>query len=257
MTTVLEDRVALVTGGFHGIGRAVAELLAKAGAHVLSLDLEQDPAAQPDQSVVSIEGDVRHAGDVARAVNLCIDRWGRLDIAIANAGVAAVEPLLSTEDETWNRIVDTNLTGAFITVREAARAMVRTGGGAIVAVASTNAFWAETNMAAYNTSKAGVVALVRSAAMDLAPHGIRVNAVSPGLVRTRLTTFITDDTKNAESYLEQIPLSRFGTPSDVGQAILFLVSDAAGWITGVNLVLDGGQTLGTAVPSPGATWLDE
>lgn len=257
MISVLHDRVALVTGGSHGIGRGVADQLATAGARVLSLDLVQEPSSEPEDRIVSVKGDVRDGGDVARAVNLCVERWGRVDIAVANAGVAAVEPLLSTEDETWKRIVDTNLTGVFVTIREAARAMVQSGGGAIVATASTNAFWAETNMAAYNASKGGVVALVRSAALDLAPYGIRVNAVSPGLVRTRLTTFITDDTENASSYLGQIPLNRFGTPSDVGQAITFLVSDAAEWITGVNLILDGGQTLGTPVPSPDATWLDE
>jgi NAD(P)-dependent dehydrogenase (short-subunit alcohol dehydrogenase family) len=147
-------------------------------------------------------------------------------------------------DDDWQRIMDVNLTGLFRCTQEAGRAMAGTGGGAIVAIASTNAFWVEQNLAPYNTSKGGVVAFVRSAALDLAPHGIRVNAVAPGVVRTRISEWVIDDPELGPQYLDKIPLRRFGEVEDVANAVAFLASPAADYITGQMLVLDGGQTLG-------------
>jgi 3-oxoacyl-[acyl-carrier protein] reductase len=130
--------------------------------------------------------------------------------------------------------------------------MARSGGGAIVVTASTNAFWVEANLAAYNASKGGVVALVRTAALDLAQYRIRVNAVEPGVVRTRLAAFVTENPEAAADYLQRIPLNRFAEPADVADAVLFLASKEAAYITGQTLVLDGGLTLGlpaTATPT--------
>jgi NAD(P)-dependent dehydrogenase (short-subunit alcohol dehydrogenase family) len=128
-----------------------------------------------------------------------------------------------------------------------------TRGGSIVVTASTNAFWLESNLAHYNASKAAALAFARSAALDLAPEGIRVNAVSPGLIRTRLTRFVTENPERAQGYLRQIPLARFGEPEDVAAAVAFLASDDAAWITGQQIVVDGGQTIGTPLahtPAP-------
>jgi NAD(P)-dependent dehydrogenase (short-subunit alcohol dehydrogenase family) len=169
---------------------------------------------------------------------------------IAHAGTADFQPLLEIDEQSWRRIIDVNLTGAFLCTQEAGRVMAAAGGGAIVITASTNAFYVETNGAHYNASKGGVVAFMRSAAIDLAPLGIRVNAVAPGVVRTPLAAWVTDDPENAAPYLRRIPLNRFAETDDVANAVLFLASDEAAYITGQDLVLDGGLTLGIALPPP-------
>ncbi|HVR83554.1 MAG TPA: SDR family NAD(P)-dependent oxidoreductase, partial [Planctomycetota bacterium] len=178
---------------------------------------------------------------------------GRLDVLVANAGITSVQPFLDIDEGTWRRVLDVNLTGTFWCVQEAARLMSRSGGGAIVVTASTNAFWVEATLAAYNASKGGVVALVRTAALDLAPHRIRVNSVEPGVVRTPLAAFVTEDPAGARCYLKKIPLGRFAEPLDVARAILFLASDEASYITGQTLVLDGGLTLGLPLNSEDGT----
>jgi NAD(P)-dependent dehydrogenase (short-subunit alcohol dehydrogenase family) len=244
-------KVALVTGSGQGIGRATAERFAMEGAKVCVLDRDADRVeetvkalASGGGAVLGIAGDISRRQDVRRAVELCVDRFGGLDVLVANAGISGVQPLLDIDDASWQRILDVNLTGTFLCTQEAARVMARSGGGAIVVTASTNAFWVEANMAAYNASKGGVVAFVRTAALDLARFGIRVNAVEPGVVRTPLASFVTEDPVVAADYLKRIPLDRFADPADVADAILFLASKEARYITGQTLILDGGLTLG-------------
>ena len=152
-----------------------------------------------------------------------------------------------TED-LWNEVISINLTGAFHTTQLAARQMVGRG-GRIVVVASTNAFFVESNFTAYNSSKAGLIGLVLSAAIELAPLHITVNAVSPGLVATRMTESLIAHPVHGPDYLSHIPAGRFGVPADVAAAVGFLVSPAASWITGQQIVVDGGQTIGIHVPS--------
>src|ERR671916_2515739 len=185
-------RSALVTGAAQGIGRAIAERLTGEGASVLLFDIDGDLAEQTAAELRStggiaeaIGGDISRQSDVRRAVERCLERFGRLDILAANAGIADAQPFQEIDEASWRRIIDVNLTGTFFCLQEAARAMIPAGGGAMVATASTNAFWVESNMAAYNASKGGIVALVKSAAFDLGTHNIRVNAVAPGMVRTR------------------------------------------------------------------------
>jgi len=243
-----ETRVALVTGGGNGIGRAAVERYLDDGLKVMALDvdhsaLESLQVEHSSDDLIVVTCDVTKSQEIATAVDTCLERWGRLDVTFANAGVTAVEPIDQISDSAWTHILEINLSGVFFTIRECARVMNR--GSSIVATASTNAFWVETGLAHYNASKGGVVALVRSAALELAPQGIRVNAVAPGLIRTRLTSFITDDKDESAQYLNQIPLHRFGTPEDVADAVAFLTSARAAWITGSTLVVDGGQTLGT------------
>ena len=179
-----------------------------------------------------------------------VSRWGRLDVMISHAGIADIEPFLEQDEESLDKMLAVNIKGAFFCIQEAARSMKDSGGGAIVVTGSTNAFWMETHLAAYNTSKGGVVALTRSAALDLAGYGVRVNSVAPGLIRTRLTRQVTEDAVNADSYLENIPLGRFGEPTDVAELICFLASDQASWITGADVPIDGGQTIGTPLALP-------
>jgi 3-oxoacyl-[acyl-carrier protein] reductase len=258
-------KTVIVTGGAQGMGRSIAEQFLQQGARVLIFDLDAELAVQTAQQLsqdgglaVGVGGDVSQRADVRRAIDLCIERFGRLDVMIAQAGIADAQPLLEIEDASWQRMLSVNLTGVFLCTQEAGRVMARTGGGTIVAMASTNAFQVEENLSHYNTSKGGVVAFVRSAALDLARYGIRVNAVAPGVVLTRLSAWITADPDRAAQYLKLIPLRRFAETRDVANAVLFLASDKSSYITGQTLVLDGGQTLGILAddapiaPLPGA-----
>jgi NAD(P)-dependent dehydrogenase (short-subunit alcohol dehydrogenase family) len=158
-----------------------------------------------------------------------------------------VKPLLELDDRSWQHVLDVNLTGVFLCTQEAAREMVARGSGAIVITSSINGFHVERGMSVYNTSKGGVDAFVRSAAMDLGPLGIRVNAVAPGVVNTRIAKFVIEDPVLGPQYLRTIPLGRFGEPHDVASLARFLASDEAAYLTGQTVVLDGGQTLGIAL----------
>ncbi|MFL5758288.1 MAG: SDR family NAD(P)-dependent oxidoreductase [Thermomicrobiales bacterium] len=252
----LGGKVALVTGAGNGIGRAIAERFAAEGASVVALDLEAEAAAQAIDAIKNrggqgeaVAGDISKREDVARAVRRCVEQFGGLDILAANAGIADAQPLLEIEEGSWRRIIDVNLTGTFFCIQEAARVMILARKGAIVVTASTNAFYVETNMAHYNASKGGVVALVRSAALDLGSSGIRVNAIEPSMVKTR-AAFITEDPVGAPEYLKRVPLGRFAETAEIASAIAFLASDEASYITGETVILDGGLTLGVHLPLP-------
>jgi NAD(P)-dependent dehydrogenase (short-subunit alcohol dehydrogenase family) len=252
----LAGKVALVTGAGNGIGRAIAERFAAEGASVVALDLEADAIAGVVSQInanggraEAVAGDIAKREDVINAVKLAVDRFGGLDILAANAGIADAQPLLDIEERSWRRIIDVNLTGTFFCLQEAARVMIPARMGVIVVTASTNAFYVETNMAHYNASKGGVVALVRSAALDLGQYGIRVNAIEPSMVRTR-ASFIADDPVEGPEYLKRVPLGRFAETTEVASTVAFLASDDASYITGETVILDGGLTLGVHLPLP-------
>jgi NAD(P)-dependent dehydrogenase (short-subunit alcohol dehydrogenase family) len=237
-------RAAVVTGAAQGIGRAICERLLDEGASGI-ITLDRAAHDLEDARCAPLVADVADPATATRAVALCLERFGRLDLMVAHAGIAEPRPLLDTDDEHWRRHMAVNVDGVFFCVREAARAMVQRGtGGAIVCTASINAWHVEETMAAYNVSKAGVHAIARSAAIDLGRHGVRVNAVAPGVVDTPLAAFVVQDPDLAPAYLRTIPLGRFAQPRDVADAVLFLASDEASYITGQMLVVDGGQTLG-------------
>lgn len=237
-------RAAVVTGAAQGIGRAICErLLEEGAAGVVTVDLQDHDLG--DERCVSVVGDVSTAETVQRAVAVCLERFGQIDLMAAHAGIAEPRPLLQTTDEVWRRHMAINVDGVFYCVRAAARAMVQAGrGGAIVGTASINAWHVEETMAAYNVSKAAVHALVRSAAIDLGRHGVRVNAVAPGVVDTAIARLVVHNAELAPAYLRTIPLGRFGQPRDIADAVLFLASEDSSYITGQMLVIDGGQTLG-------------
>ncbi len=224
---------AVVTGGAHGIGRETVRALVAGGAEVAVLDRE----APEDGGVGFFPVDVTDGEAVAAALRA----FGAPDIVVANAGTGPAADLTATTREQWDRTLAVNLTGVFHTVQAAARAMIPLGRGAIVLTASTNAYDGEASLIAYNASKAGLLGILHTAANELGPHGIRVNAVCPGLIRTRMSQRQFDDPGYLRPYFQHIPLGRGGEPAEVAAAIAFLASDQASYITGAALPVDGGQ----------------
>jgi NAD(P)-dependent dehydrogenase (short-subunit alcohol dehydrogenase family) len=229
---MVSGKRAVVTGGANGIGLATARALASGGASVAIFDRER-PVEELGQWV---EVDVRRR----ESIDAAFAAVEAPDIVVANAGIAEEEEFLDHSTERWDRILSINLSGAFHTMQAAARAM-KDRGGAIVLTASTNSYDGESRLAAYNASKAGLLGLVHTAANELGPYGIRVNAVCPGLIRTRLTERHFSSPEVLRDYFRHIPLGRGGAPEEVANAAVFLASDLASYITGATLFVDGGQ----------------
>ena len=227
----LDGKGVMVTGAARGIGLAIARRFLTDGAIVVLFDLDEAEVAAAAAALGAgrdaVAGDVSRRADVRRGVEACLAAAGRIDVCVAHAGIADVKPLLELDDRTWQHVLDVNLTGVFLCTQEAAREMVARGSGAIVITSSINGFHVERGMSVYNTSKGGVDAFVRSAAMDLGPHGIRVNAVAPGVVNTRIAKFVIEDPVLGPQYLKTIPLGRFAEPDDVAALARFLASDEA------------------------------
>ena len=239
MLLKFEDKTAVVTGGSNGIGFAAARLLRSLGCDVWILDLA---AERPVERAAEIGARGAEADVTDEAsLNAAFEAVGAVDILIANAGAVTFRGLTELSLRDWQRIINVNLTGMFQTIQLAARSMKERRKGAIVLTASTNSFDGEANLIAYNASKAGVMGLLHTAANELGPYGIRVNAVCPGLIRTRLTEELFARPKLARRYFQHIPMGRSGTPDEVANAMVFLASDAASFITGADLFVDGGQ----------------
>jgi NAD(P)-dependent dehydrogenase (short-subunit alcohol dehydrogenase family) len=247
MRIELSGKKAVVTGGANGIGLACAKALASAGADVVVWDLERERPHEVAAALgaTGLAADVTEAASIERA----FAQTGPPDIVIANAGTAFVEPLEETSRSTWDRTIALNLTGLFLTVQQAVRLMKPRRRGAIVVTASTNSYDGEANLSAYNASKAGVLGIVHTAANEMGPYGIRINAVCPGMIRTRLTASTYTDAGALKDYFRAIPMGRGGEPEEVANAVLFLASDLASFITGAALIVDGGQ-----MASKFATW---
>jgi NAD(P)-dependent dehydrogenase (short-subunit alcohol dehydrogenase family) len=255
MTDHQQSSVALVTGAARGIGLAVAKRFLAEGWRVALLDIEaaqlQDSVsalALPDRTM-ALPCDVAEADAVHAAVEAVVKRFGRLDGLVNNAGTATFKPILDTTREEWERILAVNLSGPFYATQAAAPAMRDSGGGAIVNITSISAVRASTLRAAYGTSKAALAHLTKQSAVELASLNIRVNAVAPGPVETAMAKAVHTPEIRAD-YRDAIPLNRYGLEDELADAVFFLCSERASYITGQVLAVDGGfQATGIGLPT--------
>lgn len=239
-----EGRVALVTGAGSGMGAAISTALVQEGVRVIGVDIDGgglDGLTELGESFVPLQGDVTVEESLRDAARLAVDRFGALDLAFNVAGVSRGEPLIDLEEDVWDFTVDRVLKGVFLSLKHEARVMRELGrGGAIVNMSSLNAHIPMYSGAAYSSGKAGVELLTKTAALEFAPFGVRVNSILPGLVDTPLTQRRLTNPELMEEWLPLIPLRRPGRPEEIAKAALFLASDAASYITGTSLVVDGG-----------------
>ncbi len=242
-------RVVLVTGAASGIGRATAELFHANGASVVAVDLDAAGLKWTDgiENIVALEGDVSTEQANQDMVAAAVESFGRLDVAVLNAGMAGGGPIDIVPIEYFDKMVAVNLRGVVLGMQAAIPMIKASGGGAIVATASTSGLGGDPGTWPYNATKAGVINLVRAVAIDVAPLGIRVNAVCPGPVRTPMTDGLRAMPDVEAGLLANVPMRRWGAPEEIALAIAFLASDQASFITGVALPVDGGSTARSGV----------
>jgi NAD(P)-dependent dehydrogenase (short-subunit alcohol dehydrogenase family) len=249
----MQGKRVLVTGASQGIGRAIAQAFGAAGASVAVNDVpdrleaaEEVAAGIRERGVPAIAagGDVSRRADVEAVVERAEAELGPLDVLVNNAGVESIVPFLELDDAEWHRVTDINLHGPWLCTHVVARRLVAAGrGGAIVNLGSIQAGLALPGRTHYAPTKRGVEALTRNLAAELAPHGIRVNCVHPGVIDTPMTSWVMDDPETLEQVLQGIPLGRAGQPEDVAPVVLFLAGDGAAYVTGQHIYVDGGMVV--------------
>lgn len=244
-------KVALVTGGASGIGLGIVERLLAEGASVASFDLHETAPADPAGRFLSLTGDAVSEADVEAAVDRTVERFGGLDIMVCNAGVIEIAPVVDTPYETWRRVMDINVDGVFLGSRTAARRMIAQGRGGVIVNASSGAGRRGVpNLAAYCASKAAIIMLTQSLAVELAPHRIRANCYVPGHIETPFWGGIAEGFSRVtgkspeevvDGFRATVPWGRFGTPADVAASVAWLASDDAEYVSGQAIAMNGAE----------------
>lgn len=243
----LDGKVCVVTGGARGIGRAIAVGLRDAGGIVVLADIDIDGAKRcaTEIGADAVQLDVTDEHSIERAFDTVVDRHGRLDVLVNNAGIVRNTPATETDSASWRAVMAVNLDGVFYCCRRAGQLMSKQGGGSIVNIASMSGSIANRPQpqASYNASKAGVIHLTRSLAAEWAPNRVRVNSISPGYVATELTEAGLANEAWRDAWLEGTPMGRLATPDEIAPGVIYLASEASAFMTGSDLVIDGGYTI--------------
>ena len=245
---MLEGKTAIVTGAARGIGRAISERLAGEGANLVLCDLEEDWLSDTAEAVKGLGREVKCIGvnvsdgeGVTTAVAEAQKAFGQIDIMVNNAGITKDGLLMRMSEEDWDSVISVNLKGAFLFTKAVSRPMMKQRAGVIVNIASIIGLIGNAGQCNYAASKAGVIALTKSAARELSSRGVRVNAVAPGFIQSKMTDALSEDVR--EGMMKQIPMGRFGVPKDVADAVMFLASDVSSYMTGQVLTVSGGMVM--------------
>ena len=249
----LQDKVCIVTGTGSGIGKAIAELFAREGGKVVCAS-RRESNGRPVCDALNAEGyetvfvkcDVSAEEDVKNLFDETMRLYGRVDVLVNNAGVNFVKPFLEVEPEDWDRVINTDLRGTFLCVSRSCREMVKTGGGSIINITSVHTLQGVEGAAPYDAAKCGVVGMTKSISTELGEMGIRINALSPGLIATQIWNDLLEASENRQEcedyWNNNIPMRRAGTPEEIAYAALFLASDESSYFNGANILCDGGMT---------------
>lgn len=244
----LTNKVAIITGASQGIGKGMAETFSKAGAHVACVSRNKDNLKSVADSLIENGGaasfytcDVSSLDAFQNTIKEIVENHGSVDILVNNAGVCKDKLIMRMSEDDWNKVININLNGAFNGIKAVSQIMIKQRAGRIINISSIVGLIGNPGQANYSASKAGLIGLSKSAAKELAPRGITVNAIAPGYIATDMTNQITDQAK--ENLITKIPLGHIGSPSDIAASALFLASDEAGYITGQTLTVDGGMVM--------------